>query len=59
MFTMLSVRYIFVRISVGYITLVVITMFSARYIFVPISVGYITLVVMQMVLLYINLRCFD
>jgi hypothetical protein len=35
------------------------TMFSVRFIFVPISVGYIILVVMQMVLFYINLRCFD
>ena len=59
MFTMFSVRFIFVPICVGYITLVVITMFSVRFIFVRISVGYITLVVMQMVLLYINLRCFD
>ena len=59
MCTMFSVRFIFVPISVGYITLVVITMFSVRFIFVPTSVGYITLVVMQMVLLYINLRCFD
>ena len=59
MFTMFSVRFIFVSISVGYITLVVITMFSVRFIFVPTSVGYITLVVMQMVLIYINLRYFD
>ena len=55
MFTMFSVRFIFVPISVGYITLAVITMFSVRFIFVPISVGYVTLVVIQMVLLYINL----
>ena len=59
MFTMFSVRFIFVPISVGYITLVVITMFSVRFIFVPISLSYIILVVMQMVLFYINFRCFD
>ena len=55
MFTIFSVRFIFVPISVGYITLVVITMLSVRFIFVPISVGYITLAIMQMVLLFSNL----
>ena len=55
MFIMLSVRFIFVPICVGYITLVVITMLSVRFIFVPISVGYITLAIMQMVLLFSNL----
>ena len=29
------------------------------YIFVAISVGYIVLVTMQMIIFYINLRCFD
>ena len=55
MFTMFSVRFIFVPINVGYTTLVVITMFSVRFIFVPTSVGYITLVVMQMILLFSDL----
>ena len=45
----------FVNIKVNYLVRNMFTM----YIFVAISVGYIILVVMQMIIFYINLRCFD
>ena len=45
----------FVDVKVNYLVRSMFTM----YIFVAISVGYIILVAMQMIIFYINLRCFD
>ena len=45
----------FVNVKVNYLVRSMFTM----YIFVAISVGYIILVAMQMIIFYINLRCFD
>ena len=44
-----------VNIKVNYLVRSMFTM----YIFVAISVDYIILVAMQMIIFYINLRCFD
>ena len=45
----------FVNVKVNYLVRSMFTM----YIFVAISVGYIILVALQMIIFYINLRCFD
>ena len=45
----------FVNVKVNYLVRIMFTM----YIFVAISVGYIILVAMQMIIFYINMRCFD
>ena len=45
----------FVNVKVNYLVRSMFTM----YIFVAINVGYIILVALQMIIFYINLRCFD